>query len=81
MECIPSGIFEWNTVNDTLVHHFENVTGYLTASLGDDYILVSDAATNLVTILTPQGTSEPLPHAWQCLRHAYMGICLLSPVE
>lgn len=30
------------------------MTGYLTASLGDDWILASDAASNLVTLLLPQ---------------------------
>lgn len=52
---MDGGIFEWNTVNDTLVHFFANVTGYLTASLGDDWILASDASSNLVTLLLPQG--------------------------
>ncbi|DBA84773.1 TPA: hypothetical protein ACH3X1_005812 [Trebouxia sp. C0004] len=54
VECLPGGIFEWNTVNDTLVHYFANITGYLTAALGDDYILASDASNNLVTVLSPQ---------------------------
>ena len=54
VECIDGGIFEWNTVTDQLVHFFANVTGYLTASLGDDWILASDAASNLVTMLLPQ---------------------------
>ena len=55
VECVDGGIFEWNTVDDTLIHFFANVTGYLTASLGDDWILVSDASSNLVTLLLPQG--------------------------
>nr|QOL01286.1 putative extracellular protein TR9_087 [Trebouxia lynnae] len=54
VECVDGGIFEWNTVDDTLIHFFANVTGYLTASLGDDWILVSDASSNLVTLLLPQ---------------------------
>lgn len=60
VECIPGGIFEWNTVDDTLVQFFANVTGYITAALGDDWILVSDAANNLVTMLLPQGAEGTL---------------------
>ena len=58
VECVDGGIFEWNTVTDQLVHFFANVTGYLTASLGDDWILASDAASNLVTLLLPQSKAS-----------------------
>ncbi|KAL3150830.1 hypothetical protein ABBQ32_000588 [Trebouxia sp. C0010 RCD-2024] len=54
VECVDGGIFEWDTVNDTLVHYFANITGYLTASLGNDWILASNSDTNLVTLLLPQ---------------------------
>ncbi|KAL0017780.1 hypothetical protein WJX77_011291 [Trebouxia sp. C0004] len=59
VECVSGGTFEWNTVSDTLVHFFGNVSGYMTASLGDDWITATEASTNLVTLLQPQGNGIP----------------------
>lgn len=55
VECINGGIFEWDTVTNELVHFFANVTGYLTASLGDDWIVAADSGTNSAVLIQPQG--------------------------
>lgn len=58
------GIFEWDTVNDELVHFFANVTGYLTAALGDDWIIAADSGNNTASLLHPQG----MQHNYHCSR-------------
>ena len=76
---MDGGVFEWNTVNDTLVHFFANVTGYLTASLGDDWILASDSASDLVTMLLPQGMEPAAPlGCFMLLFSACLAVIVLS---
>ena len=55
VECVDGGIFEWDTVTDKLVHFFPNVTGYLTAALGDDWFFATDSDNGRATLLLPQG--------------------------
>lgn len=57
VECVDGGMFEWDTVKDELVHFFPNVSGYLTAALGDDWIIAADSANNIATLLLPQGAT------------------------
>lgn len=57
VECVDGGMFEWDTVQDELVHFFPNVSGYLTAALGDDWIIAADSANNIATLLLPQGAT------------------------
>ena len=64
VECVNGGIFEWATVNDELVHFFANVTGYLTAALGDDWIIAADSGNNIASLLHPQG----MQHTYHCSR-------------
>lgn len=54
-ECISGGTIEWDVVTDEQVNFFPDVSGYLTAAPGDDYIFVSDSDTNQAHILLPQG--------------------------
>ena len=40
-ECADNmGIFEWNTVSNTFVQFFGNITGYVSVAPGDDEVLV-----------------------------------------
>ena len=54
-ECADNmGFFEWNTVTNTFVHFFSNITGYVSVAPGDDEILVVGYDSN-VNVLKPQG--------------------------
>ena len=56
-ECADNkGIFEWNTVTNTFVKFFANITGYVSVAPGDDEVLVVGYDSN-VNVLKPQGTS------------------------
>lgn len=48
------GIFEWNTVSNTFVQFFSNITGYVSVAPGDDEVLVVGYDSN-VNVLKPQG--------------------------
>jgi hypothetical protein len=48
------GFIEWNTVTNTFVHFFSNITGYVSVAPGDDEILVVGYDSN-VNVLKPQG--------------------------
>lgn len=61
VECVNGGVFEWDTVTNKLVHFFANVTGYVTAALGDDWIVAADGPNNIATLLQPQGTLVTVP--------------------
>ncbi len=54
-ECADNkGIFEWNTVTNTFVKFFANITGYVSVAPGDDEVLVVGYDSN-VNVLKPQG--------------------------
>ena len=54
-ECADNmGIFEWNTVSNTFVKFFANITGYVSVAPGDDEVLVVGYDSN-VNVLKPQG--------------------------
>ncbi|BDA42283.1 hypothetical protein COCOBI_03-1700 [Coccomyxa sp. Obi] len=54
-ECADNmGVFEWNTVSNTFVAFFSNITGYVSAAPGDDEVLVIGYDSN-INILKPQG--------------------------
>ena len=73
VECVNGGIFEWDTVNDELVHFFANVTGYLTASLGDDWIIAADGENNVAVLLQPQGkVQQAVLCCMSCIKQASM---------
>lgn len=53
-ECADNkGIFEWNTVTNTFVKFFANITGYVSVAPGDDEVLVVGYDSN-VNVLKPQ---------------------------
>ena len=59
-ECADNkGIFEWNTVTNTFVKFFANITGYVSVAPGDDEVLVVGYDSN-VNVLKPQGRSQCL---------------------
>ena len=54
-ECADNmGVFEWNTVSNTFVQFFPNITGYVSVAPGDDEVLVVGYDSN-VNVLKPQG--------------------------
>lgn len=54
-ECADNkGVFEWNTVTNTFVKFFANITGYVSVAPGDDEVLVVGYDSN-VNVLKPQG--------------------------
>ena len=54
-ECADNmGVLEWNTVTNTFVHFFSNITGYVSVAPGDDEVLVVGYDSN-VNVLKPQG--------------------------
>ena len=60
-ECADNmGIFEWNTVSNTFVQFFGNITGYVSVAPGDDEVLVVGYDSN-VNALKPQGGSQSPP--------------------
>ncbi|CAL5229447.1 g12772 [Coccomyxa viridis] len=58
-ECADNkGIFEWNTVTNTFVKFFANITGYVSVAPGDDEVLVVGYDSN-VNVLKPQANNVP----------------------
>ena len=51
------GVFEWNTVSNTFVRFFPNITGYVSVAPGDDEVLVVGYDSN-VNVLKPQGVCQ-----------------------
>ena len=57
-ECADNmGVFEWNTVSNTFVQFFGNITGYVSVAPGDDEVLVVGYDSN-VNVLKPQGECQ-----------------------
>ncbi|KAK9828955.1 hypothetical protein WJX72_003024 [[Myrmecia] bisecta] len=53
-ECVGgTGMLEWNTLKDEVVAFHTNVTGYLSATPGNDQILATDGTSSRVNIITP----------------------------
>ncbi len=55
------GVLEWNTVSNTFVAFFSNITGYVSAAPGDDEVLVLGYDSN-INILKPQGELVKMPN-------------------
>lgn len=68
------GVLEWNTVSNTFVNFISNITGYVSATPGDDAVLVLGYDSN-INILKPQGeflrcrTSSVASHVDTSLSH------------
>ncbi|CAK0787274.1 hypothetical protein CVIRNUC_010492 [Coccomyxa viridis] len=66
-ECADNmGVFEWNTVSNTFVRFFPNITGYVSVAPGDDEVLVVGYDSN-VNVLKPQGNGVPAVPAYTFL--------------
>ena len=66
-ECADNmGVFEWNTVSNTFVQFFPNITGYVSVAPGDDEVLVVGYDSN-VNVLKPQGESQDPSVKGPCL--------------
>ncbi|KAK9792762.1 hypothetical protein WJX73_009655 [Symbiochloris irregularis] len=58
-ECIPSGILEFNVLNNRVVALHTNFSGTVTVSPANDRVFVVDSSTSTVNILVPGANDEP----------------------